>query len=640
MIQWLNKLKDFFFGWVGFADRAKSVFRSGRQQTELDKKLVFSLAKSRWPSFKQLKYVKKYLSQTERLMISGCLIIIFFSSLFLAARFYRNHLEVIPLNGGEYIEGVIGSIKYINPLYSVVSDVDSDIASLVYSSLFKRGGAAQLVNDLAENYQISQDGKSYIIKIRSDAEWHNGGHLTVDDIIFTFEAIKNLRYQSPWRASFTGVEIAKVDDQTIKFNLTEPYAAFLDLLTFGILPQESWQQIEPASASLAELNLKPIGSGRFKFKSLVKDKSGNIKIYNLTRNVNYYGIAAHIDSISFKLFGNIAESISALNNNLISGLSYLPEQVKSDVVAQDALNFHLLNLPKLSAVFFNVKANPAFLDKKVRQALAYAIDKDKIVSEVMAGNARVIDSPVLEESFAYNSNIKKYNYDVATSSQLLKEAGWKIVEIKIEDINKAKEDLTAKDEIVKKAAQAKIDMGVGRWLTKDNNYLILELNTVDNFEYSRTAGLIAEFWRQINVKVRVNLVPAHQIQTDIIKTRNFTALFYGEIIGADPDPYAFWHSSQIGPAGLNLADYSNKEVDKLLEEGRLTNDIKVRQEKYKKFQEILAEDEPAIFLYSPNYTYVQSKNIKGFNVKSIILPSDRFADVNQWYLKTGKKIVW
>ena len=640
MIQFFNKLKIFFLGLNRFAKRTKSVFIGGRAQTDLDKKLVFSLAKSRWPSLKQLKYVKKYLSQAERLMIGSCLMVIVLSSLFLAVRLYKTHLEIAPVNGGEYIEGVIGSIKYVNPLYSAVSDVDSDIANLVYSSLFRRGENAQPENDLAVSQAISPDGKAYAIKVRNDAFWHNGSRLTVDDIIFTFEAIKNSQYKSPLRASFSGVEIQKVDDQTIKFNLAEPYAAFLDLLTFGILPQESWQQIEPASASLAELNLKPVGSGRFKFASLVKDKAGNIRAYNLIRHAGYYGQPAHINNFSFKLFGNISEAISALNGNLINGLSYLPEQAKGEVAAQDALNFYRLNLPKLSAIFFNPKLDPALADKKVRQALAYAIDKDKIIGQVMAGSARAIDSPVLPESFAYNPGAKKYNFDLASSSRLLSEAGWQAAELKAEDIEKAQADSASKDEAVKKPADAKLDMGAGRWLIKNNNYLTVSLTTVDNPEYSRTAQLIAEFWSRINIKTKINLVPANQIQAEVVRPRNFSALFYGEIVGADPDPYAFWHSSQIGQAGLNIADYSNKEVDKLLEEGRLTNDLKIRQEKYKKFQEILAEDMPAVFLYSPNYTYVQSKKIKGFNVKSIILPSDRFADVNEWYMKTGRKIVW
>ena len=640
IIKFFIKIKTFVFNFNFSIKGLRNIFYHNQAQTELDKKLVFSLAKSRWPSLKQLKYIKKYLDPIERLIIGACLVVILFSSMFLGARFYKTHLQIIPIDGGDYIEGVIGSIKHINPLYSSVSDIDNDIAELVFSSLFKKNENAELVNDLAIGFEVSQDGKIYTIKIRSDATWNNSRPVTVDDIIFTFEAIKNIKYKSPLRYVFAGVEIFKVDDETIKFSLSEPYAAFLDLLNFGILPQELWQQIEPTAASLAELNLKPIGSGRYKFKSLVKDKSGNIKTYILTRNENYYGAKAHINTISFKLFVNSQEVISALNNNLIDGISYLSEQDKNKVVAKDSLNLYNLNLSKLSVVFFNTKSNPILADKKVRQALAYGIDKNKIISDVMAGNARIIDGPILPNSFAYNNEIKKYTYNTATSSRLLSEAGWKITELTAEDIAQANKDLILEDEKIKKQAEAKVKMGVGKWLIKDNNYLTITLTTVDNQEYSKIAELIAKFWNDINVKTEIILVPASQIQVDVIKSRNFNALIYGAIIGADPDPYAFWHSSQIGQSGLNIADYGNKEVDKLLEDGRLSSDIKVRQEKYKKFQEIIAEDEPVIFLYSPNYIYVQSKKIKGFNVKNIVSPSDRFSNVSQWYINTGKKIVW
>lgn len=618
----------------------KGVFRRGKSHEELDKKLVFSLAKSRWPSLKQFKYVKKYLNSVELLAVNVCLAVIFLSLIFLAVGFYKTHLQIIPVNGGDYAEGAVGSIKYANPLYSTVSDIDSDITKLVYSSLFKKNENAELSGDLAEWHEASQDGKTYTIKIRTDVFWHNGGKLAVDDVIFTFEAIKDIRYKSTLRSAFAGVEIEKVDDQTIKFNLAEPYAAFLDLLSFGILPQELWQQIEPSSASLADLNLKPIGSGIYKFKSLVKDKYGNIKTYILTRNENYYGQPAYINTISFKLFGNLQEAISALNNNLIDGASYLPESDKNQVVAQDSLNFYNLDFPKITAVFLNGKLNPALADKKVRQALAYALDKNKIIGEVMAGNARLVDGPILPGNFAYNNAVKKYDYDAATSSRLLAEAGWKTVELTEEDIAKANDDSASQDEGVKKQAEAKAEMGVGKWLMKDNNYLSIELVTVDNHEYGRVAELIADFWNSIGVKTEIKLIPANQIQIDAIKPRNFSALIYGEMAGADPDPYVFWHSTQIGQSGLNISNYANKETDQLLEQGRLTNNVKTRVEKYSKFQEIIAEDQPAIFLYSPNYIYVQSRKIKGFNIKSIVSPSDRFGSVERWYMNTRKKIVW
>ncbi|MDP2709206.1 MAG: ABC transporter substrate-binding protein [bacterium] len=649
IVKFLSKFKNFALNLGLSAKQARDIFRGGQGQADLDKKLVFSLAKSRWPSFKQLKYLKKYLTRAERLVIIGCLSVIFISLTVLAAGFYKNHLSVIPVNGGDYTEGAIGLIKYINPLYSSVSDTDGDIAELVYSSLFKRGLNAELVNDLAESYEAAPDGKSYAIKIRPDAVWQNGAPLTADDIVFTFEAIKNVQYKSPLRTAFIGVEIEKTGDHAIKFNLAEPYAAFLDLLNFGILPQAQWRQIEPSAASLAELNLKPIGSGRYKFKSLVKDKSGNIRAYSLARNENYYGSRPRLDTFNFKFFVSLEEAISALNNNLIDGLAYLPEQEKAGVVAQDSLNFYNLNLPKLSAVFFNTKASAALTDKKVRQALAYAIDKKEIIKEVMASNARLIDGPILPGNFAFNDEIKKYDYDLATSTRLLEEAGWTTAELTEQDITQAREYLDQAEESEAEAEQdeqeiervrLKLAMGAGRWLIKNNDYLVIELTTVDNEEYGNTAALIAEFWSQIGVKTKLNLVAASQIQPGIIRPRKFSALLFGEITGADPDPYVFWHSSQIGQSGLNLADYANKEADKLLEDGRLSNDPEVRREKYKKFQEIIAEDEPAVFLYSPNYIYVQSKKIKGFGVTSIILPSDRFSGLDQWYVKTGKRIIW
>lgn len=585
-------------------------------------------------------YAGKYLNKTEKWIVGICFAAIILNVVFLGANFYRTHLRIIPVKGGDYAEGAIGSVKYVNPLYSNASDIDSDLTKLVYSSLFKRNGKAELENDLAESYEISSDGKSYAVKIRQDAVWHNGSAVTADDVVFTFEAIKNIKYKSPLRAAFSGVEIFKDGDYAVKFNLSEPYAAFLDILNFGIMPQELWQQIEPSAASLADLNLRPIGSGAYKFKSFTKDRYGNIKTYVLARNERYYGQIAYINTISFKIFGNSQEAISSLNNNLVDGISYLAANDKNQIAASDSLNFYNLDFPKFSIVFFNQKSNPFLADKKTRQALAYAIDKNQIIEKAALGNAQAIDGPIRAESFAYFNEIKKYGYDIATSSRLLAEAGWKTVELTEQDIAKAGDELNSKDEVVKKQAEAKIKIGAGKWLAKNNDFLAVKLDTSDNPEYAVAAELIAKFWNSMGVKTEINIMPAGQFHSDIIKPRNFQALIYGEMAGADPDPYVFWHSSQIGHLGLNIAGYANKEIDKLLEEGRMNSDIKIRAEKYKKFQEIMVEDEPAIFLYSNNYIYVQSKKIKGFNIKSIVSPSDRLESANQWHIKTGKKIVW
>lgn len=624
------------FGVSGKKDKADEY---GDRQC-LDKKLVFSLSKTRIPSWKQIKYLKKFLSPFELWLLRASALILAASVIFLAARFTISHLQVAPAEGGEYTEGLVGSPKYINPLYSNLSDVDSDISRLIFSSLLKRGDGGKLVNDLAESYTVNEDGKTYIFKIKKDVKWHNGATLTADDILFTFSSIKDGRFKSPLKASFSGVEIEKINEENIKFILKEPYAAFPELLIFGIMPAELWYQISPNAATLAELNLKPVGSGPYKFDSLVKDKNGQIKIYKLTANENYYGSNPYITNMAFKFFPDFSEAVRALNDNAIDGIGYLPRAEQKKLAAKGTLNIYKPVFPHLAAVFFNQKASAPLKEKAVRQALALAIDKNAIIGGILSGDAYPIDGPILPSSFAYNANNKKYPFNMGEAAKILEGAGWKIMEVTEDDIKKAEADKENNDEKTKNAALAKLAVGAGKWREKDNKFLTIKLTTVEIADNAEVAETIRQSWEKLGIKTEMELIPPAQIRNNIIKTRNFSALLYGEVMGADPDPYAFWHSSQTGENGLNISDYANKEVDRLLEEGRLALNYEARAEKYKKFQEVITEELPAIFLYSPAYIYVQNKKIKGFAMENIFIPSDRFADISQWHIKTRKKLVW
>lgn len=643
---------------------------NGIEQTDLDKKLVYSFSKSKLPSFKQIKYVKKYLNSREAWFIRISLIVIVVSIIFLGTRLYFTNLETVPMSGGGYVEGLVGNPKYINPLYSGFSDVDNDISSLVFSSLLRRGKDGQFINDLGESFEISEDNKIYTFKIRTDVKWHNNTPLVIDDIIYTFNIIKDSKYNSPLEKSFIGVELEKINEETLRFVLAEPYAAFLELLTFGILPQDSWYQIPPSSAGLAELNIKPIGSGPYKFKSLVKDKSGMIKSYNLSSNENYYGTPALIDNLTFIFYPNFKEATNALNEGLVDGISYLPKQLAENLVAKDSLNLHKLFLPQLTAIFFNNKNSDFLNSKEIRQALALSINKNEILENLLNSEARLIDGPILPDSFAYNQKNKKYNYNKEEAEKLLDGAGWKIVEITEDEITESLEptlsdieddlgtggEATESENIeeeeeadnsqntISESEQAVQDeknrVGAGNWRIKDDKFLIIKLSVVETDENIQIVEYIKKFWEDIGIKTEIEVVLASQIEIDVIKPRNFEALFYSQILGADPDLYVFWHSSQVGETGLNLSDYANKDVDQLLEDARISSNIEIRKEKYKKFQEIVTNDLPAIFLYSPTYTYVQSKKVKGFDIKSILTPKDRFSNITDWYIKTRKKLIW
>ncbi len=652
-------LLDFLFKFISFSKFKKldNNHNNEKNQIELDKKLVFSLAKSRIPNLKQLKYIKRFLSKKEFWILYICFSVVAVSLIFSGIRFYCKHLQVVPVRGGTYIEGLIGLPKYINPLYANISDVDSDIGQLIYSSLFKRGKDGELIRDLVESYEVSKDNKIYTFTIRQDVKWHDSNFLTIDDIIFTFNTIKDSKYKSPLRPGFIGVEIEKVDNRGFKFILSNPYAAFLELLTFGIMPIDLWYQISPESASLAELNLKPIGSGPYKFDTFIKDKQGNIKEYNLVINENYYGQLPYIDNVSYRFFSGFEEAVSALNDNIIEGISYLPQEFKKEVLTPNTLNFHKLYIPQLTVIFFNQQASPGLADRLVRQALTLAINRQKIVNEILAGDAYIVDGPILPNSFAYYQDITKYRYNITEANQLLEKAGWLSADITEEEIAEAASFIEAltdeqenesgegdaldpEQEKIKQEAALKLKLGVGQWRKKGDNYLIIKLSTVERNENEQIITAIKNFWESVGVKTELEILPANQMQLEIIKPRNFEALFYGQVVGADPDPYAFWHSSQIGENGLNIANFSNKEADQLLEDARLISDPGQRQEKYWRFQEILVEELPVIFMYSPTYTYVQNKKINNFSVNNILYPYDRFANINEWYIETGKKWEW
>ncbi len=642
----LNKVKKKLALSFSFLKNIFFVFKKEKShnkiQDDLDKKLVHSLSKSKFPNFSQFKYIGKFLDPKEILIIKTLFVFIFLNLVVLGWQFYKNNVYNVPVVGGTYSEALIGSPQHINPIYSGVNDVDSDIGVLIFSSLFKHTNGGDLEKDLVEDFKISEDGREYTVVVKENVKWHTGDYLTVDDIIFTFNVIKDKQYDSTLRSSFLGVLIEKVDGKTVKFILEEPYAAFLELLDFGIIPQNLWLYIMPESARLAELNLKPIGSGPYKFKKLIKDRSGAIKEYVLEINYDYYGKKPFLEELSFRFFVSFEEAMSALNDNSVDGISYLPRYLAQEVIAKDSLNFYNLKLPQITAVFFNQTSNEFLKDKKIRQALAFGVDKNKILNNLFNGDVDLVHSPILADTFAYKEDIKKYDFNFEEAKKLLEDAKLGLKEITEAQVLEAEENIkatTTDEEDILKAKEI-IEMEAGKWLSKDDKYFKIVLTTVESDDNINVVESLKEDWEKLGVKVVLNIISPLDIQSGVLRSREFEALFYGQVVGFDPDSYVFWHSSQTGENGLNISGYTNKEVDKLLEDARLSTDQEKRIENYKKFQEILASDVPAIFMYSPVYAYAQSKKIKNFSVEKILKSSDRFSNINDWYIKTGKEVDW
>lgn len=574
------------------------------KQKNLDKKIITKLNKQKIPNWRQFKKIKQTLSTREYLIIKILLIIIFLN---LSLLFYTNYIQkltTVPKNGGELIEGLIGSPLYLNPILSQSHvDADLDLSHLIFSGLLKYDKNLNIVPDMAEKYEISEDQKTYTFYLKDNVKWHDGEKLTASDVNFTIKSIQDPDFKSPYYRSFAGVTTEVIDEYTLKFTLQEPYAAFLNILTVGIIPQHLWYDVPAINAKLAIYNQKPIGSGPFKFKSLIKEKTGVIKNYVLEKNKDYYDKVPYINKLTFKFYPDYETAVNALINKEVESLGFLPKEHLDKFTNKRDLNLYNTNLSQYTAIFFNEKNNKLLASKHIREALAYAINKEQIIDEALQNQGQVIDGPILPGFLGYNEDITKYSYDPQKAVEILTTNGWEL-----------------DNEI----------------FFKDDEELKITITTVERTENINAVNLIKEFWNSIGVNVELQIIPKDNIEKDIINPRNYQSLLYGEIIGYDPDLFPFWHSSQREHPGVNLANYINRKVDQLLEEARLTNDTEVRHKKYQEFQNLLIEDLPAIFLYAPTYTYPLNKKIKGYELQRIANPYDRFIDIGNWYIKTKK----
>lgn len=517
----------------------------------------------------------------------------------------------VPQAGGEYAEGMVGSPRFLNPLLSQTNSVDSDLSRLIFSSLVTYDKKHQLVTDLAESYQVSDDQLVYTFNLKKNIKWHDGEVFTANDVVFTVASMQDTEFKSPLGREFRGVVCEKIDDYTVKFTLKEQFAPFITMLTFGILPEHLWSNIAPANADLNELNKKPVGTGPWKVGSLKKDKLGVIKSYELTANKDYYGAKPYLAKLTFKFYGDNPSLIDALKSRNVDGISYLPRELRNQLAKHKNIVYHELDQPQYAAVFFNQKSNTLLQADYIRQALALSINKPKIISEVFGNNAKALDAPILP-GIDNNPSITKYEFDPEKAVALLEKNGWV---------------LTATTTSNGLTEQSRIKKGYE---------LRIVLTVADQPQYLAVAKIIKEGWDQVGVNTVLEIVDKTKIVQDNVATRKYEALLFSENMSSDPDPFAFWHSSQNGYPGANLAIFTNKTVDTILEAARKNSDLGERTSKYWEFQKIIATELPVIFLYSPTYTYPQDESVRGYDVSFIAGYSDRFANLSDWYVKTKR----
>lgn len=525
--------------------------------------------------------------------------------------YYRSTVEK-PVPGGELIEAVVGSPRYINPILADTSEGDSVLEALIFSSLFRVDTRGGVEPDLVQDVTVSESRKEYFVTLRDGLKWHDGDALDADDVIFTLSLIQNPAMRSPLAVAWQGVGSEKVSQKTIKFVLEEPYEFFLQNLTFRILPKHIWTLVPFENIQLAEFNIRPIGSGPYRFRSFEKDKLGTITQYTLSANPAYHHSKPYIGTIKLRFFKDKDEAILAVKSREVDSMAGVPLKLAGSF---DKPSFSLfrLTMPLMYAVFFNTDA-ALLKDSSVRFALVASVAKDELTKEVIGGEGRVGTGPIPPGIAGALLNEDAPKYDLAEANARLEKAGWRDIDGDgIRDKKLSKNDKNPKKLSLK---------------------LIFPLDP----NHERTAEILRDFWRAAGIEAEIAGLDVSEI-TSAIRSRSYDIILFGTLLSQNPDIFPFWHSSQALHPGLNLSRFGAKKVDDLIVSSRRETSLEKRNEKLIEAQKLILKENPALFLYSPHLLYVVSPKIKFSVEPSLInMPEERFSRVNEWFIST--KRVW
>jgi peptide/nickel transport system substrate-binding protein len=516
---------------------------------------------------------------------------------------------VAPLSGGVYTEALIGSLGRLNPLLDAYNQADHDVNRLIYSRMIEFDHRGLPQGDLVESWGISVDGKTYSFSIRENAYWHDGEPVLSDDIVFTIEMMRDEQSPLPedLRNFWGQVEVYALDEKTLQFVLPEPFAPFLDYLTFGVLPAHLWDGMTIQEMIVSELNLQPVGSGPYHLQS-VNVEGGAIRSLTLAANPGYYLQPPFVEQVVFRYFPDAISAMDAYQRGEVMGISQISAQALPQALKEPNLDLFTGRLPRLTMVMFNLGAQdlPFFQDVNVRKALLMSVNRRYIVDRILGGQAIIAHSPIFPESWAYYDGVAQASYDPDQALALLRRAGYAI------------------------PAEG------GNVREKDGLPLSFELVYPGSEPYESIASHMQQQWARLGVQVRLRAVPSDDLLNEYLEPRRFQAALFELNLARSPDPdlYPFWHQAQT-VSGQNYAGWDDRQVSEYLEQARIEVDLAERIRLYRNFQVRFANDMPALLLYYPVYTYAVSNQVKGVSMGPLYDPSDRFNLIRNWFLLIG-----
>jgi peptide/nickel transport system substrate-binding protein len=502
-----------------------------------------------------------------------------------------------PAYGDIMVEGSIGDATNLVPILSTDS-ASHGIASLIYNGLVKYDKDLQLVGDLAESWDVSRDGLIITFHLRKGIKWHDGRPFTAEDVLYTYQVTVDPKTPTAYAGDFLKVKKAEIlDPYTFRVTYDEPFAPALTSWGSPILPKHLLAGKDITTSSLTQ---HPVGTGPYRFKEWITGQ----KIV-LVSNPDYFEGRPYIDGYVMRIIPDMATMFLELRASGIDRMDLTPLQYKKQT--ENNLfrkNFNKYRFLSFSYTYlgYNLK-KPIFADKRVRQAISYAIDKNEIIEGILLGLGKPATGPYKPGTWPYNPHVKTYPYNPQKAKELLAQAGWR-------------------------------DNNGDGILEKDGRPFAFEILTNQGNEVrQKCAEIIQKRLAQIGINVKIRIIEWAAFVNDFIGKKKFDAAILGWTIPLDPDIYDVWHSSKTRPDELNFISYKNTEVDLLIEKGRSTFAQKERKKCYDRIQEILAEEQPYTFLFVPDALPIIHARFHGID------PAPAGINYNfiKWYVPKGEQ---
>ncbi len=517
---------------------------------------------------------------------------------------------VQPAQGGIYAEGLVGTFMRLNPVLDYYNEADRDVDRLLYSGMFRIDDRGVPQADLATSWGISRDGTIYNFSLNPKAVWHDGKPVTSDDVIFTIQMMSADDSPLPVdvREFWKQIEITRLDDKTIQFKLPEPFAPFLDYLTFGLLPSHLVGDLTLSQLTNDPFNLNPIGSGPYRFDHLLTNE-GQITGVVLSAFKGYYEQPAYIDQIALRYYPDSASAYAAYQAGDVAGIGNVSTDILPKLLAEKGLNLYTTRLPSMTLILLNL-GDPQvkfFQDVNVRKALMQGLNRQAMINSLRGGQAILADGPIFPGTWAYYDGIDHYTYSPNQAIDLLRGAGF---------------TLPASGGTVR--------------TSEDGTQLAFELLYPDDPQHAALAKAIQSDWATLGVQVSLSALAYDKLVAERLDTRTYQAALVDLNFSRspDPDPYPFWHQTQI-TSGQNYSKWDDRQASEYLEQARITTDLAERAKLYNNFQVRWSQELPALPLYYPVYTYAVSNDVQGVSIGPVFDPADRFNHETSWYLVTS-----